>query len=246
MKKFALMLVMALPFVFASCGDDNDGITLDKTSVEINFGGTATVKASEKGCTYSSSNPFVATVDKDGEITAVHAGTATIKATSKDGAEASCEVTVKATNNNFELPILDWGATLASVKSQVTGLKLEVEDAETLGYTTNGGFPMYVYGFANDALKASTLSVSEEMDTEKDLEAFLKQRYALVGEDETSYTYADAENLTSANVAVIYGYDEESESVMATWTPVEHGRADIYVNPYFHNKHIRVVRELAK
>lgn len=251
MKKLALMLVMALPFVFASCGDDKEevNVTLDQTSVDINFGGTATVKASEKGCVWSSSNDFVATVDNNGVIKAEHAGTATITA-SKDGSTATCEVTVKATNNNFNLPILDWGATMATVKSKVTGLTLAREDATTLVYTTNGEFPIYVYGFANDALKASTLSVSEEMDDDKtglDLYGFLAQRYALVSEDETSYTFADANTLTDADMAVLYTFDADSESVIATWTPVDHTKSgEGFVNSDLHYKHIGVVRELSK
>ena len=78
-------------------------ITLDKTKLELTEGGeytlTATVKpddATDKTVTWSSSNAAVATV-KDGKVTAVTAGTATI--TAKAGEKmATCAVTVtKAT-----------------------------------------------------------------------------------------------------------------------------------------------------
>lgn len=59
---------------------------------------TATVEpsnATNKNVTWSSNNNLVATVDKNGEVTAVRAGTATITVTTEDGEKkASCEVVV--------------------------------------------------------------------------------------------------------------------------------------------------------
>ena len=77
-------------------------VTLDKTSLTLDVGGsdtlTATVKpddASNKAVTWSTSNEKVATV-QDGVVTAVGAGKATITATTVDGSgvSATCEVTV--------------------------------------------------------------------------------------------------------------------------------------------------------
>lgn len=179
MKKFALMLVMALPFVFASCGDDKD----------------------------EPSQP---------------------------------------TNNNFTIPVLDWNASQATVKGKVKGLSLDIENAETLAYTTNGAYPFYIYAFENDKLEASSLAVSVEMDEEKDLMGFLEERYVLVEEDEEDFIYADASNYEDATVAVVYGLDAENDQVVATWVPVDHSRGGAVVNTYFHNKHLGVARELAK
>ena len=80
------------------------GVTLDKTSLDLNLGKsetlTATVtpsNASDKTVTWSSSNTAVATVSSDGVVTGVKAGTATITATTNDGGKtATCAVTVKA------------------------------------------------------------------------------------------------------------------------------------------------------
>lgn len=77
-------------------------ITLSSTSLELDVGSsnklTATANpegASLSGITWKSSAPTVATVDNDGKVTAVKAGTATI--TAKVGTtEATCTVTVKA------------------------------------------------------------------------------------------------------------------------------------------------------
>ena len=86
-------------------------IELNQTSASVTEGETlqltATVMpedATEKTVTWESSSEDVATVDQNGLVTAVAAGTATITATTIDGSElsASCEVTVNgvATVNN--------------------------------------------------------------------------------------------------------------------------------------------------
>ena len=78
-------------------------VTLDKTSLTLDVGGsdtlTATVKpddATNKAVTWSTSNENVATVDQNGNVKAVGAGTATITAVASDGSgkTATCEVTV--------------------------------------------------------------------------------------------------------------------------------------------------------
>ena len=78
-------------------------VTLDKTSLTLDVGGsdtlTATVKpddATNKAVKWSSSNENVATVDQNGNVKAVGAGTATITAAASDGSgkTATCTVTV--------------------------------------------------------------------------------------------------------------------------------------------------------
>ncbi len=79
------------------------GVTLDKTSLELNEGETATLKATvapenatDKTVTWSSDKPDIADVDNAGKVTAKKAGSATITVTTVDGAKtASCAVTVK-------------------------------------------------------------------------------------------------------------------------------------------------------
>ena len=85
-------------------------ITLDFTSCTLEIGKTITIKAnvlpsdaSNKSVAWTSSNPSVATVDNDGFVTGVSAGTATITATTTDGSNlsASCEITVIEEVKNF-------------------------------------------------------------------------------------------------------------------------------------------------
>ena len=76
------------------------GITLDKSTLELTKGQSATLKATvspdnatDKTVTWSSSNPDVASVDQEGKVTATGGGKADIKAKAGDQ-EAVCAVTV--------------------------------------------------------------------------------------------------------------------------------------------------------
>ena len=77
-------------------------ITLNKTSATMEKGSnlalTATIEptnASNKTITWTSSNKSVATVDSNGVVNAIKAGTATITATTINGLTATCEITVR-------------------------------------------------------------------------------------------------------------------------------------------------------
>jgi LPXTG-motif cell wall-anchored protein len=79
------------------------GVSLDKTSIILTTGKSDTLTASvtpadatNKAVTWASDNTAVATVDQNGKVTAVSAGTATITVTTADGSKtASCSVTVE-------------------------------------------------------------------------------------------------------------------------------------------------------
>ncbi|WP_204377970.1 Ig-like domain-containing protein, partial [Clostridium ljungdahlii] len=83
---------------------DITGVTLDRTSASIDVGGTSQLTATvapadtaNKGVTWASDNTAVATVDANGIVTAMAAGTATITVTTADGRfTANCAVTVQA------------------------------------------------------------------------------------------------------------------------------------------------------
>ena len=79
------------------------GVSLDKDSLTLTEGETGTLiatvqpsNAEDKTVTWTSSDPNVATVDANGVVTAVGAGTATITVKTQDGGKtATCTVTVE-------------------------------------------------------------------------------------------------------------------------------------------------------
>ena len=87
------------------------GVTLDKSTLTLNVGETGTLTATvtpetatENTVTWSSSDDTIATVDKDGKVTAVAEGTATITAKAGDQS-ATCAVTVSAATPAYTLTI---------------------------------------------------------------------------------------------------------------------------------------------
>ncbi|URZ00520.1 Ig-like domain-containing protein [Clostridium felsineum] len=81
---------------------DSTTISLNKSTDSINIGGidnlVATVNSSDVGVTWTSSDNSIVTVDKDGKITGVKAGQATITATTADGKTVACVVTVNSSD----------------------------------------------------------------------------------------------------------------------------------------------------
>ena len=122
MTKWLLAAMTGL--LIASCSKDKDepnvpvgpdepttvavtGVSINKTSVTLLEGNTETVTAtvspedaSDKGVTWKSSDPSVATVDSSGKITAVAPGEAVITVTTTDG-EKTATVKIVVTMNEF-------------------------------------------------------------------------------------------------------------------------------------------------
>lgn len=90
---------------------DVTGVSLDKSELTLAVKGTYTLKAtvapsdaSNKNVTWKSSNDKIVTVDKDGKVTAVAIGKATITVATEDGNKtATCVVTVDAATGLEEL-----------------------------------------------------------------------------------------------------------------------------------------------
>ena len=103
-----------------------EGITLDKYYLELTEGETGTItatvkpdNATNKTVTWSSSNPTIAAVDQNGEVTAVKEGTATITAKAGDKT-ATCTVTVKKKVVAVESITLDITSTILNTGETLT------------------------------------------------------------------------------------------------------------------------------
>ena len=91
------------PLSFKTATQPVTGVSLDKTTLSLETGKTATLKATidpndatNKGLNWASDNEKVATVDSKGVVTGVVPGTANIKVGTKDGNKsAQAKVTVK-------------------------------------------------------------------------------------------------------------------------------------------------------
>lgn len=131
---------------------DVTGVKLDKTTATVNAGTpvtlTATVApedATNKAVTWASSDATIATVDKNGKVTAVKPGTATITATAGGDKTAECEVTVPDGyylfgKFNEEFGAGEW-ADLTGKLNEMPASIVFVQDAENADkYTLEGVF----------------------------------------------------------------------------------------------------------
>lgn len=103
------------------------GVTLDKTELELNVGDSATLQATispstatDKTLTFATSDNTIATVDENGVVSAVAAGTANITVTTNDGAKtAVCALTVsEVTPEEPQNVNVDSGETDADVTAE--------------------------------------------------------------------------------------------------------------------------------
>ena len=109
------------------------GVTLNKTTLSLNTGGsetlTATVapaNATNKNVTWTSSNTSVATVDANGKVTAVSGGNATITVRTADGNKtATCNVSVI-------IPVTSIKIFSRKLNQEVTSLSLYPYDTDDL------------------------------------------------------------------------------------------------------------------
>ena len=160
------------------------GVSLNKSSLELNEGETETLyatitpsNATNKGVTWKSSNTSVATVNTDGKVTAVKAGTATITVTTKNGSKTStCTVSVIApvsgvSLNKTSLELFEGGsetliATVAPSNATNKKVTWESSNASVATVSTNGTVKALVPGSVTitvtteDGGKTATCSVT--------------------------------------------------------------------------------------
>lgn len=109
LKTLVFVLSVISAFSVVGCKDDEpplvpvDNVSINKTAITLVEGASETLSATvtpsnatSKTVAWSSSRPDVATVDGDGKVTAVKAGSATVIVITTDGSKtAKCDVTVE-------------------------------------------------------------------------------------------------------------------------------------------------------
>ena len=226
-KMAALLAAGVLVFGFAACsGDDDDdvaveGVTLAPTELTVTLGGepvklTAIVlpeDADNKEVLWASDNEDAATVDENGVVTAVGAGTATITVTTEDGGyTATCVVTVSdgtvdnggggITNPDFPTKTDDTTAndvaTLGLVGTSADSSNQSVAKAKVEGgkivITSHGAGTAVIT--VKDGDKKATISVTVAADGTITIGTITKYEPMLSG-GELSYTLFKLNDLSS-------------------------------------------------
>ena len=147
-------LVMAVVLLIAAGCDKEDvkiaewGVELDRHLLALVVPNQATLTATVKDVTWSSSNNAAASVDNNGKVTAVAEGTANITATTKEGKTATCTVIVSSTL----VPVT--GVTLSPAT-----LDLKIAEKRTLlpaVNPSNATFKVLTWSSSNSAVASVT------------------------------------------------------------------------------------------
>ena len=182
MKKLHFFLsLMVVAVAFVSCGSDKDDEP-NYTNQTLLAGETYTIPGKDLG--WTSDNELIASV-ANGIVTAEHVGETVIR----NGAK-SFKVTVTPKYNTFKEPYMNFGASMSSVKSFMSGYTLNQENSEALLY--DGKFPVmyYMYTFKNAGMYlSSAILKSSSVDTDE-MVAFMQERYVFVTMDQDKYYFA--------------------------------------------------------
>ena len=135
-------------------------VALNKTTLTLDIGKTSNLRAtvypsnaSNKKCTWSSSNTRVATVDSNGKVTAKQVGTATITVKTANGKTASCNVTVQAVPT--------------SVSLNKTSLTLDVSKSYTLTKTVSPSNAVTSYTWSSSNTSVATVDGNGKVTAKK-------------------------------------------------------------------------------
>ncbi|MDE6271439.1 MAG: Ig-like domain-containing protein [Muribaculaceae bacterium] len=192
--------------------EDENGnfqLTLNMTSLSMKYKNEFQLQTEEKNVEWESMNPFVASVDNNGKVTANHVGVTTI-ILRKGEKTATCKVTVTPKNKNFDT-IITWGASRSQIKAEMPPhLDIMVDENQQLLYTLpEEQFPWYGFSFKDGGLNGSSIYVTDELYYNYNAQEYIDERYALIESDYfDGHLYANAYNLRDASIALSVFSDE--------------------------------------
>ncbi|MCM1532013.1 MAG: hypothetical protein NC048_00970 [Bacteroides sp.] len=180
MKKVMLLAFVAVMFV-TSCTDE-DKATLSKTHYTLYHSKTERIQGKNvEDVEWRSANDFVATIS-NGMIEGQYVGNTSVK--SKNNG-LSFSVNVVPQYNLYDEPDIEWGASLATIKSRY-GTPYSSSSTALIYESSNPDVPYYVYTFNNTGLYTSGVVV--RVSAASTLANFLMERYVALSVDMNTYT----------------------------------------------------------
>lgn len=179
-----------MALIFISCSKDEkdepsiqtDYLTINNSSLALYCNDTITMSVSSSDALkgYVSNDTTIATVTATGKVQAVSVGTTTITVSSA-GKTANCSVVVNPKSTLYVEPYLNFGASIADVKSHVSNT-LNNESATSLVYnSTDTDVRGILYSFTDGKLTSICVLLANTTATVNESAVFLKERYKYLG-----------------------------------------------------------------
>lgn len=174
--KKILLLLTVITLTLTSCQKD---ILFKEAVISLKYKETKQLTLDNlkpnKDVTYRSTDPFVATVNSSGLVTAITVGKAVIIAELKK-VTTVCWVTVDTTSFLYNEPILDFGASLDSIKKKETR-ELEEKGEAYLYYYDSILIQDIEYFFSDNKLVTAAFSLQLNDKNAEEVHVFLSERY---------------------------------------------------------------------
>ena len=192
-KLFILMLAAASMLCVTSCSHtDKDVIPNIPSEYNLRVGQTRSL---EYRANWESDNPFVATIDQMGNITANKIGTARVSAKNLP----SCLVKVSG-YSLYDEPIIEWGISYSQLVSRL-GKPYSDDGKNVLYLTDNDAVPGVQYTFKNGGLE--TVAIGVKSSYSESLAKHLTQRYQPITIKDNYFYFIDAEKPSLAKTVVV-------------------------------------------
>ncbi len=200
MKK---LLLLAFTLVsFCACSDDDSGIGLEKTEIELLSDESYTIlSSSENVLTYTSENNFIATVSPQGVIEAQRVGHTKVSVSDGKNVE-HISVRINPKYDLYPEPFLEFGTKRSDIIARFGTPTQEM--AQGISYIDNTNTtkaPVRIFLFDdNDRLSSTNVGVKTEYSSL--LGSFLNERYLLYTYDEEEDVIFFVNGLTDATISM--------------------------------------------
>ena len=180
-------------------------MNLNHNKLELHPGDTITINASEK-VSWSSYNDFVASVNSEGQITAMHVGETDIVATCNNGSGLCHIIVVPRFTKEFQEPIHDFSLNKTDIKKKASGTLKKDNNNMLLYYMDDNGYEQVSYSFDEKSGKLKTALVRFEFPFFEKYAKYLSERYQVGNankEDGSVFIhFIDAMKLDEAKIVI--------------------------------------------
>lgn len=208
-----MLLFIAATAVSCSKNDSKPSYAIDMTSVNLNYDKehqyvvkSGNTVIDNKTLTWSSSDETVGTVGTSGLFKANRIGKTTIKA-EINGLSLMSEVVVSPYSTMCKEPVLDFGVSMATIKSKETRT-LNGESSVALRFAgENAKLRDVRYLFDGTGLNSAMLLITETEAIVEESARFISERYDYLGESDDMYIFGDKKVLIAVNVHADLGFN---------------------------------------